>query len=73
LTIKAFALIMGSVTKGGKMSDLVADFDENLWQRYLDDLRTLSEENNGIKLFPSLSDFSVWLDNQDMDIDNESY
>jgi hypothetical protein len=51
------------------MSDLVTDIDDSLWERYLTDLRLLSEANKGVKLFPSLSDFSVWLDDQNIDLD----
>lgn len=51
------------------MSNQIYDIDEKLYERYLDDLRSLSEEHH-VTLFPSLSDFSVWLQDQDLD---ESY
>lgn len=45
----------------------IGEPDERLWEMYLIEMRALSEDNEGVKLHPSLSDFHVWLQDQNID------
>jgi hypothetical protein len=49
------------------MSEPIFDIDEKEYEMYLADLRALSEDNNGVKLHASLSDFMVWRQEQGLD------
>lgn len=51
------------------MSTNLTEVDEALWERYLMDLRTLAEDNelNPNTMRPSIKDYLVWLQDQDLD------
>lgn len=71
LDIRLCCMLYWSYNKGGYVSNPTQEIDEKLWERYLQDLRVLSAANEGITLFPSLSDYSVWLQDQDLDTSND--
>lgn len=48
------------------MSMYETEIDEALWERYLSDCRALSE-GTATKVTPSIKDFLVWRDEQDID------
>lgn len=54
-------------------TDYSGEISERYWEMYLSELRTLSEDNKGAKLTPSLKDFHVWLQDQDIDLDEVDY
>ena len=49
------------------MSEMTYDVDEKLWEQYLQECRAANEA--GMESHPSLSDYSVWLSDNDMDED----
>lgn len=57
------------------MSAPLAEIDENLWEEYLSELRTLSQDyEKSPALRPSIKDFYIWMSDKDMDrSDDEGY
>ncbi len=48
------------------MSDPLMEIDEKLWQDYLMECRAAKE--GGIIIHPSIRDYMVWLQEQDIDL-----